>query len=113
MSEKPIVFIAFLVLSQVALAEIYTGRGFSIADGDTFTVIDAENARHKLRRSCTDIPEKNPPFGNDSRQNLTRVVFQKQVTIKLERLNCFQRDVGKVLVGGQDANLEQIEAGLA
>lgn len=47
------------------------------------------------------------------RDNLGKLVFGKQVTIEYDERDQYGRIVGKVLIAGDDANLEQIEAGLA
>ena len=41
------------------------------------------------------------------------LVFGKAVTVEWYKRDRYQRILGKVLVDGQDANLEQIRAGLA
>jgi endonuclease YncB( thermonuclease family) len=85
----------------------------SIADGDTVTVLDNEKQQHKVRLAGIDAPEKAQAFGNVSRQNLAQLVFEKPVTIEFDKLDKYKREIGKVLVGGTDANLEQVKSGLA
>lgn len=97
----------------MSFAESYSGLVVSVADGDTVTVLDGANQQHKVRLSGIDAPEKAQAFGNVSRQHLAKLVFQKRVTIEFEKLDRYRREVGKVLVAGQDINLQQIEAGLA
>lgn len=108
-----ILLFCFLVSTQAALAETYTGRVVGIADGDTITVIDASNIPHKIRLSGIDAPEKKQAFGNVSKQNLAELVFSKTVTVETKKKDRYKRELGTVWVGSIDANLEQVKAGLA
>lgn len=96
-----------------SIADVYPGLVVSIADGDTITVLDDAKIQRKVRLAGIDAPEKAQAFGNVSRQHLAELVFQKRVTIEFEKQDRYQREVGKVLIAGKDANLEQIKAGLA
>ena len=100
------------LLAHSAIAEIYTGRVVSISDGDTIIVLDEANHQHKIRLTGIDAPEKKQAFGNVSRQNLADLVFNKTVTIETGRVDRYKRELGKVLIGSVDANLEQVKAGL-
>lgn len=40
-------------------------------------------------------------------------MFDKAVTVKINKRDKYQREVGKVLVDGVDANLEQVKRGMA
>lgn len=108
-----LLFSVALATSSASFAESYSGLVVSVADGDTVTVLDDTKKQHKVRLAGIDAPEKAQAFGNVSRQHLAQLVFQKQVTIEFEKHDRYKREVGKVLVAGRDANLEQIKAGLA
>lgn len=84
-----------------------------VADGDTITVLDSTNTQHKIRLSGIDAPEKSQPFGNRSNQSLSDLVFSKTVTVDTDKRDKYKRNVGKVLVDGVDANLEQVRRGMA
>ncbi len=60
-----------------------------------------------------DAPEKSQDFGQVSKQALSDLVYGKDVTIEVETIDKYGRTVGKVLVGGVDANLQQVAKGLA
>jgi endonuclease YncB( thermonuclease family) len=102
-----------LVASLPAWAETYTGRVVRITDGDTVVVLDESRVQHKVRLAGIDAPEKKQPFGNIAKQNLAALVFGKTVTVETSKLDRYRREIGKVVVGTTDANLEQIRAGLA
>lgn len=88
-------------------------RVVAIADGDTITVLDADRVPHRVRLAGIDAPEKAQDFGERSRQNLARLVFQAQVVVEWNKRDRYDRIIGKVLRDGKDANLQQILDGMA
>lgn len=105
----------FWLLAALATCNAATieGRVVSVADGDTVTVLDDTNTQHKIRLSGIDAPEKKQPFGQRSKQSLSDLVFAKAVTVETDKRDKYGREVGKVLVGGVDANLVQVQRGFA
>jgi endonuclease YncB( thermonuclease family) len=107
-------FVAALVLVALTChTATIDGRVVGVADGDTITVLDADKVQHKIRLSGIDAPEKKQPYGQRSKESLSDLVFDKPVTIETDKRDKYQREVGKVLVGGMDANLEQVTRGMA
>jgi endonuclease YncB( thermonuclease family) len=102
-----------LALACAVHAETVTGRVVSVADGDTITMLGADKIQHKIRLAGIDAPEKKQPFGQRSKESLSDLVFDKTVTVNTEKLDKYRRNVGKVLVDGVDANLEQLKRGMA
>jgi len=113
--KSPWVFVAasILALSLPVLADTLQGRVVSIADGDTVTVLDASNTQWKIRLMGIDAPEKKMPFGQQSKENLSDMVFNKYVVVGYSKQDRYGRTVGKIIVNGTDANLEQVKAGMA
>lgn len=104
----------FLVLAQsVAVAGTLTGRVAHVSDGDTIVVLDASNAQHKIRLQGIDAPERGQAYNKKSKEHLSDSVAGKFVVVEYEKRDRYQRIHGKVLLSGQDMNLEQIRAGLA
>lgn len=88
----------------------------AIADGDTLTALCGEPGAHeqvKVRLAEIDAPEKAQPFGNRSRQHLAALCFQRQATIRPTTRDRYGRTVARVECQGQDANLQQVRAGMA
>jgi endonuclease YncB( thermonuclease family) len=88
-------------------------RVTAIADGDTITVLDANNKSHRIRLQGIDAPERAQAFGPASREHLNDLLFGKVVMLQGEKTDQYGRILCKVLVDGRDANLEQINAGFA
>ena len=108
------IIILFITLNfNIAWAATLEGRVVGVADGDTITILDTTNTQHKIRLAGIDAPEKRQPFGNVSKQSLSDLVFGKQVIVEYQKLDRYDRVVGKVFVDGMNANLEQVRRGLA
>lgn len=103
----------FLQLSNSCYAEVISGRVVAVADGDTITVLDNTNTQHKIRLAGIDAPEKKQAFGNVSKKSLSDLVYGKQVEVDWQKQDRYGRTVGKVIINGLDANLEQIKRGMA
>lgn len=111
--SRRVVAAALLLLALVSQAETITGRVVAIADGDTITVLDTTKTQHKIRLAGIDAPEKAQAFGQRSKESLSDLVFDQAVTVETTKRDRYRREIGKVLVDGLDANLEQIKRGMA
>lgn len=98
-------------ISSAALADTLTGKVVGVTDGDTITVLDGLQTQHKIRLAGIDCPEKSQPFGPSAKQSLSDLVFGRSVSVDWQKQDRYGRILGKVLVGGQDANLEQVRRG--
>jgi endonuclease YncB( thermonuclease family) len=94
-------------------AETISGRVVGVADGDTIAILDSAKHQTRIRLHQIDAPEKRQDFGAASKDSLSNLVFGKQVAVEVADVDKYGRTVGKVLVGGQDANLEQVKRGMA
>lgn len=108
-----LLLVATLLLANQSAADTLQGRVVGIADGDTVTVLDDSNTQFKIRLMSIDAPEKKQAFGNKSKETLSDLVFNKQVTVEYSKKDRYGRTVGKIIVDGIDANLEQVKAGMA
>jgi endonuclease YncB( thermonuclease family) len=117
-SCKPLrhAFRAFLLVAltiAAAAASPISGRVVGVSDGDTVTVLDAHKRTHKIRLLGIDSPEKSQAFGERAKQSLSDLVFNKQVTVEGSKQDRYGRELGKIMLDGQDINLEQIRRGMA
>lgn len=102
-----------LVASTHAGTHHIEGRIVGVHDGDSITLLDADNTQHKIRLAGIDAPERRQAFGNVSTQSLAEQVAGQSVVVEWDKVDRYGRKVGKVLLAGRDRNLEQIKRGLA
>lgn len=108
-----LLLVASLLVVAPSIADTLQGRVVAVSDGDTVTVLDSMNTQFKIRLMGIDAPEKKQAFGNKSKESLSNLVFNKQVTVEYSKKDKYGRTVGKIIVDGIDANLEQVKAGMA
>ncbi|WP_460487715.1 thermonuclease family protein [Curvibacter fontanus] len=101
------------LLAFAVTAEAFTGKVVGVTDGDTITVLVAPKTQRTIRLAGIDAPEKRQAFGQRSKESLSELVFKREVTVEATKKDRYGRDIGKVLVDGLDANLEQVRRGLA
>ena len=95
-------FLFAALLAANLNAATLNGRVVGITDGDTIVVIDADRARHKVRLAAVDAPEPKQAFGTRAKQNLSNMVFGKDVSIEWKKRDRNERIVGKVWVQPTD-----------
>ena len=110
---RNLVFITLLFFSLLSLAEELIGKVIKVSDGDTITVLDINNQKHKIRLKGIDAPESQQVYGDISTQSLSELVYDKEVLVTWDKKDKYYRILGKVIVGGRDANYEQLKKGLA
>jgi endonuclease YncB( thermonuclease family) len=110
---KKLIFIILLFFSLLSLAEELIGKVIKVSDGDTITVLDSNNQKHKIRLKGIDAPETQQAFGNISKQSLIEIIYDKEVVVNWNKKDKYYRILGKVIVDGKDANYEQLKKGLA
>jgi len=110
---KKVVFLIFLFFSLLSLAEELVGKVIKVSDGDTVTVLDSNNQKHKIRLKGIDAPETQQAFGDTSTQSLAELVYDKEVLVTWDKKDKYYRILGKVIVDGKDTNYLQLKKGLA
>lgn len=102
-----------LLCAACANADELTGRVIDVASGDNITIVDSSNTEFKVRLSGIDAPEKQQPFGVESKKSLSDLIYGKEVTVNWIKRDYHKRVVGKVLLKKVDINLEQVKRGMA
>jgi endonuclease YncB( thermonuclease family) len=110
---KKLAFLCLLFFTLVSFAEELIGKVIKVSDGDTITVLDSNNQKHKIRLKGIDAPESQQVYGDISTQSLSELVYDKEVLITWDKKDKYYRILGKVIVDGRDANYEQLKKGLA
>jgi len=90
----------------------WQGKVIGVADGDTITVL-RDKTPVKIRLHGVDAPEKAQPFGKESKQFTSNLVFGKEVTVRPVVIDKYGRTVAEIFVGGRRLNSELLKAGLA
>ena len=91
----------------------FNGQAVRVLDGDTIEVLKDSRELVRVRLANIDAPEKSQPFGQKSKQNLISLVAGKDVKVIDVGGDQYGRRIGRVLVGKQEANVEQVRAGMA
>ena len=106
---------AFLLLAARATAApvVMTGKVIHVADGDTLTVLDGQNIKHKIRLEGIDAPEHKQAFGSKSRLALVALALEKQASVSVIGQDRYGRELGRVTVDGVDINLRLVHDGMA
>ena len=99
--------------AEVVSSEVLTGKVVSIADGDTFTILDANNKQRKIRLHGIDAPEKRQPFGTVSKKRLSELVFGKEVRVEKRSTDRYKRIVAIVYADSININETMIAEGMA
>lgn len=94
--------------------EEYSVKVVGISDGDTFTGLTNDNQQVKCRIYGIDAPEKKQAFGNVSKQTLSDLIFGKQVHIKIQNKDRWQRAIVWVYTSDKkDISAEMLKSGMA
>lgn len=105
--------ILYLFAALSVVASTITGKVVSVADGDTITVLDDTKTQHKIRLWGIDAPESRQDYGQRAKQAMSDMVYSKTVTVDVQDVDRYKREVGKVYQDGKYVNLEMIKLGLA
>ena len=107
-------FTACLILfSTPVFAGELSGKVIGISDGDTFTLLNADNQQVKIRLAEIDAPESAQPYGNRSKQALSGLIFSKDVRVDVQTVDRYGRSVGRPYVGDIDVCAEMVRTGAA
>lgn len=110
---RNLVFITLLFFSLLSLAEELIGKVIKVSDGDTITVLDSNNQKHKVRLKGIDAPESQQLYGDISTQSLAELVYDKEVVVNWDKKDKYYRILGRVVIDGRNINYEQLKKGLA
>lgn len=104
--------LAACVASSGTATADFTGRVVGVADGDTLTVMK-HRRKVKIRISGIDAPERQQAFGKLAKLSLTELALGREVFVEEHKKDRYGRTLGRVMQGGADLGLRQIERGLA
>ncbi|MDP1633358.1 MAG: thermonuclease family protein, partial [Gallionellaceae bacterium] len=93
-------------------AEVFDALVLFVSDGDSLTV-SREGERIKIRLADIDAPEREQPWGKQSRTSLRELAGKRQVRIDSRAVDQYGRVVAQVGIEGLDINREQVRRGMA
>lgn len=78
-----------------AQADVLEGKVTAVADGDTITVLDGNKNQHRIRINGIDAPEKRQAYGERSKQQLSKMAFQKDARLECHKTDRYGRKAAK------------------
>ncbi len=114
MRHKLFLLLIILLCAFPLHAEQLIGRVIVISDGDTLTILDANERQIKIHLAEIDAPESGQPYGNKAKQELSALTFNKIVIIAVQDVDHYGDIVGRVYVNRViDVNFELVKRGAA
>ena len=108
-----VMVLALLQATGHAGTALLQGRVVNVTDGDTVTLLDDQQALHKIRLAGIDAPESAMPYGHEAGRFLVGMVLGKVVQAVTYKQDRYGRTIATLMVGTKDVNLAMIQAGLA
>lgn len=102
-----------IICSLGLCAETLNGYVVGVSDGDTVKVLDASKTQHRIRLLGIDAPESKQAFGQKSKQYLSSLIFNKNVSITYKEKDQYGRILGTIFYENENINLKMVQAGLA
>lgn len=106
-------FVGGLPTQTRAEVKNINGRVVDIADGDTLTILDANNVQHRVRLNAIDAPELGQAFGQASKKVLSQICYDSNAFVQYIDTDKYKRTVGRVLCNGKDAQEAMVSQGYA
>jgi endonuclease YncB( thermonuclease family) len=105
-------FLLALLWVNIAAAGEFNAKVIVVIDGDTLVVL-RNREKIKIRLANIDAPEKDQPYGLESRRALAGLVWKKQARIDTRAVDKYGRIVALVTVDGRNVNEEMVKRGMA
>jgi endonuclease YncB( thermonuclease family) len=103
---------AFYLAAQIGQWEATEGVVVSVADGDTLTLATGRE-KIRIRLAGIDAPEKNQPYGLESKAALSNLCLQQHAKAEVRDHDRYGRMVAVVHCQEKNANAEQVRQGMA
>lgn len=91
---------------------VHAYQVIGIADGDTLTLL-VDRQPVKIRLANIDAPELKQSFGQRSKQSLSDLCWGKDAQFEKQSVDRYGRIIAVVICGDLNANVGQVERGLA
>lgn len=107
------VLVLLLTFSGCGKAVGVDGRVVGVYDGDTITVLTPAKEQLKVRLYGVDAPELKQPFGSRAKEELSSLVFGREVRLQVSQRDRYGRIVARVYVGDTEVNVLMVQRGYA
>lgn len=111
----PLLFVfSFALLGNLDAEErtVLPGVVVGVVDGDTADVRLA-SGMIRIRMHAIDAPESGQPYGSNSKQALSSLVFGKAVQVEPYEQDRYDRLVARLWLDDMDVNAEMVKRGMA
>ena len=106
--------ILFLAAHVCSAQHMVEGKVIRIADGDSFTLLDATNKQLKIRLHGVDCPERGQDFYQVAKSFTSAHLFNKSIRVEVLDKDHYGRFIAKVWLNDSlSLNLALLQAGLA
>lgn len=93
-------------------AEVFNAKVVVVMDGDT-VLVQSGGLKAKVRLVNIDAPEKDQPYGKESRESLLTLIGGKTVQIESKAVDQYGRTIALLSIDGINVNEEQVRQGMA
>ncbi len=90
-----------------------SGRVVRVADGDTVSILDAQQKQHKIRLFGIDAPERDQAHGSIASRTLADMIDGEVVGVEQRDIDDYGRIVGVIHFQGQNINVAMVAGGHA
>ena len=104
--------VLLLLITLISCGE-KKAKVIGIKDGDTITVLLANNETKTLRLAEIDCPEKKQAFGMKAKQFTSSQVYGKYITFRTVTKDRYGREIAKVYYDGKYLSEEIVKVGFA
>jgi endonuclease YncB( thermonuclease family) len=106
-------FLTLVFQSCLSGQKIIYARVIGIKDGDTIEVLTADKKTVTVRLNGIDAPEKDQAYSQKSRENLSRLIYRKQVRVYTYGRDRYGRLIADIYLGSENVNYIQVSDGFA
>ena len=110
---EPAITISRKEIAWSAPAYDLSGRVVKVPDGDTITILDANQKQHKVRLYGIDAPEYKQPYSRAAMKALAGLIEGEGVGVDVKDTDSYGRAVGVVYKGNLKVNLRMVKSGYA
>ena len=111
---RAVLVFGLLHVGGATAAYAESGTVIAVLDGDTVSVLQADNSQLRCRLAGIDAPEKSQAFGQASKKSLSDLIYKQMISVKVSDHDRYGRAICWITTTtGINVNLEQVSRGMA